>query len=83
MSTWEFLIWWSLIVLTFLGSFLCSGLEIGSYSLNRVRLDLKASRPNAGEDVRILRRELEKPAREIAEEQGAVEHADLCIAENT
>jgi CBS domain containing-hemolysin-like protein len=66
MSTWEFLIWWSLIVLTFLGSFLCSGLEIGSYSLNRVRLDLKASRPNAGEDVRILRRELEKPARLLA-----------------
>lgn len=66
MTTWEFLLWWSLIVLTFAGSFLCSGLEIGSYSLNRVRLDLKASRSNAGDEVRILRRELEKPARLLA-----------------
>ncbi len=66
MTTWEFLLWWSLIVLTFVGSFLCSGLEIGSYSLNRVRLDLKVSRANAGDNVRILRRELDKPARLLA-----------------
>lgn len=66
MSTWEFLVWWSLIVLTFVGSFLCSGLEIGSYSLNRVRLDLKASRSNAGDNVRVLRKELEHPGRLLA-----------------
>jgi putative hemolysin len=66
MSTWEFLLWWSLIVLTFLGSFLCSGLEIGCYSLNRVRLDLQASRPGGDERPRILRKELENPARMLA-----------------
>jgi putative hemolysin len=66
MSTWEFLIWWGLIVLTFVGSFLCSGLEIGSYSLNRVRLEMRASRAEKKDSFRVLRAELERPSRLLA-----------------
>ncbi len=65
-SPGEWALWWSLLVLAFAASALCSGLEVGCYSLNRVRLDLRAARTPPDLEARILRSELERPARLLA-----------------
>jgi CBS domain containing-hemolysin-like protein len=62
----EWTLWWSLLVLAVGASALCSGLEVGGYSLNRVRLDLRAARTPPDPDARVLLSELRQPARLLA-----------------
>lgn len=59
------LLWWSLIAVGGIGSCLASGLELGSYSLNRVRLMLRAG-SGADRSARLIRSELDKPDRLLA-----------------
>lgn len=66
MSQWEWVTYWSLLVLSVVASAACSGLEIGSYSLNRVRLDLRAAKTPPDWNARILKSEIERPARLLA-----------------
>lgn len=66
MTPLEWAFWWSLLVLAIAASALCSGLEVGSYSLNRVRLDLRAARTPPDQSARTLLHELRKPARLLA-----------------
>lgn len=57
---------WSLAgVCGVVGSALCSGAELGTYSVNRVRLDLRAVRTPPDGAARTLKAELERPARII------------------
>ena len=52
---------------TILASALCSGIETGCYSINRVRLDLRAGRATPVDHAaRIIRGELERPERLLA-----------------
>lgn len=63
MTTAEYLLWWSLAALGILGSALCSGAEMGCYSVNRVRLDLRAGDARPDRLARLLRREISRPDR--------------------
>lgn len=67
---WETLVvwtvWWIAVILAVLASSLCSGLELGVYSVNRVRLDLRAARTPPDRAARTLKSELERPARVLA-----------------
>ncbi len=58
--------WWTLVILCVLASALCSGMELGVYSVNRVRLDLRAARTPVDRAARTLREELEQPGRVLA-----------------
>lgn len=58
--------WVALALAGLAGSALCSGAELGAYSVNRVRLDLRASRRPADPLALTLRAELEKPDRLLA-----------------
>lgn len=49
-----------------LGSALCSGLETGAYTLNRVKLHVRAEREPADCNARLLNRELNHPERFLA-----------------
>jgi CBS domain containing-hemolysin-like protein len=55
-----------MLVLAMFCSGLCSGLEMGCYSVNHVRMQLRAGRTPPDWDARILRAELERPARLLA-----------------
>lgn len=66
MSQWEWITYWSLLVLSFVASALCSGLETGSYTLNRVRLDLRAAKTPPDWNARFLKSEIDRPARLLA-----------------
>lgn len=59
------LLWWCVIALGSIGVMLVSGIELGCYSLNRVRLALRAG--SAGDRAaRLIKSELEKPDRLLA-----------------
>jgi putative hemolysin len=58
-------LWWSLIAIGALGSFLASGIELGCYSLNRVRLMLRIGVPG-DRSARLIKGELDKPDRLMA-----------------
>jgi putative hemolysin len=66
MMIWEWWIAWAMLVLTFAASALASGMEIGSYAVNRVRLDLRSGRTPPDDGARILAGELRFPARLLA-----------------
>jgi CBS domain containing-hemolysin-like protein len=55
-----------MLVLAVFCSALCSGLEMGCYSVNQVRLQLRAGRTPPDWDARVLRSELDRPARLLA-----------------
>jgi len=57
------LIWWVLGFAGLAGSAICSGLEVGLYSVNRVRLQVRARLSESASGIAILRHELEHPAR--------------------
>lgn len=59
-------VWWGLALFGLAGSALCSGLEIGVYTVNRVRLAVRAARAGSGASARVLRNELEHPERLLA-----------------
>ena len=63
MTGQETLFWAALAVAGIVGSALCSGLEMGLYSLSRVRLDLRASASPPDRCARMLHHELERPDR--------------------
>lgn len=58
--------WWLLAIASVLGSALCSGVEMGCYSLNRIRLDLRVLRSPPDRAARLLQREIDNPARLIS-----------------
>lgn len=57
------ILWWVLGFVGLGGSAVCSGLEVGLYSVNRVRLQVRARLSQTASSVAILRHELEQPAR--------------------
>jgi CBS domain containing-hemolysin-like protein len=57
------ILWWLLGFVGLAGSAMCSGLEVGLYSVNRVRLQVRARLSESASIIEILRRELEHPAR--------------------
>ena len=63
MTGLHFILWGGVAVLGIAGSALCNGMEIGSYSLNRVRLRLRTARSYA---ARLLAAELEHLDRMLA-----------------
>ncbi len=73
MNFWDEFPWWLLLVVGVAGCGLSSGLEIGLYSLNRVRLHLLAHRGDA--NARILDRIVRQRA-------GAVHLATMLIVTN-
>jgi putative hemolysin len=56
------LLWWLLGVIGLVGSALCSGLEIGMYSVNRVRLQVQSRLHRSDSGIARLRKELDHPA---------------------
>ena len=58
-------LWWCVIALGSIGLALTCGIELGCYSLNRVRLMLRAGSPT-DRSARLIRTELEKPDRLLA-----------------
>jgi putative hemolysin len=70
MTLTEYILWWVAAAVGILGSAMCSGVELGCYSLNRVRLNLRAtgagnaSKPDAL--ASMLRAEVERPDRLLA-----------------
>ena len=61
--SWITFAWLAAGIIMLVLSFFISGLEIGTYSLNRVRLNLRASAQPPDSRARILARELENPGR--------------------
>src|SRR5436309_2136726 len=55
------MVWWALVLVGTLGMGVASGVEMGSYALSRVRLNVRADWR-----ARVLRRELERPDRLLA-----------------
>lgn len=58
-------VWWCFIALGAIGSAIASGVELGCYSLNRVRLVLRAGSPD-DRAARLIKNELDKPDRLLA-----------------
>ncbi len=66
MSLLEQIGWWILAITGLLLASIVAGVELGCYSVNRVRLNLRAERGRGGRPdpaARILRRELDRPDR--------------------
>lgn len=66
MSLIETIGWWALAIASLFLAAVVAGVELGSYSVNRVRLNVRAERGRGGKpdpSARILRRELERPDR--------------------
>lgn len=58
--------WWGLALVGLLGSAVCSGAEMGCYTLNRVRLHLRAHRHPPDHAARLLKAEIDRPARLVS-----------------
>jgi len=65
MTPQEAAIWIAIALIGLIGSALCSGIETGTYSINRVRLRLRAENPK-DRRARRLQTELEQPERVLA-----------------
>lgn len=61
----EYIGWLLLAVLALAGSWLCSGMETGTYMLSRIRLLVRAEQPGGRADptARLLKREVDRPER--------------------
>jgi len=59
-------IWWALLIIGVVGSALCSGLEIGFYSINRVRLQIRSSAGTRDRRARVLAGEAARPDATLA-----------------
>jgi hypothetical protein len=66
MTQWEYIAWWFVGCIGILGSAMCSGLETGCYTLNRVRLALRAGGSPPDAHAVALRKELSQPDRFVA-----------------
>ncbi|MBL4590815.1 MAG: DUF21 domain-containing protein [Phycisphaerales bacterium] len=56
-------LWWVFVGIGLAGSALCSGLEVGMYSINRVRLQVRSRIGSHVQAISKLRNELDQPAR--------------------
>lgn len=67
MTTFELALWWTLMLVALTASSCFSGVEVGCYTLNRVRLDLRAGRTSRPDRAaHVLKSELEQPDRLLA-----------------
>lgn len=66
MTWWEWALWSIVTSGGLAASALCSGIETGLYSVNRVRADIAASTARRNHAARLLRGELDRPERAIA-----------------
>lgn len=63
MTTGELIFYWGMSIVGLAGMALCAGAEIGSYSVNRVRLHLAAEGVSPGVRARWLKGEIDRPDR--------------------
>jgi CBS domain containing-hemolysin-like protein len=63
---WVQAAWWAMVALGLTGTALCNGVELGAYTLNRVRLDLRANRRPPDRAAILLREEVNHPDRLLA-----------------
>lgn len=66
MNYWEYVGYWITGLVGLAGSAMCSGIETGCYTLNRVRLALRAGGVPPDSQALILREELSRPDRFVA-----------------
>src|SRR5262245_43440460 len=66
MTPWQEVLWWSVALAGVIVSALSAGMEIACYSVNRVRLDLRAVRVPPDRRARLIRAELDRPDRLLA-----------------
>ncbi len=59
MSTLELILWWAVVLLGIGGSAICSGLEVGLYTVNRVLVRVHAVGGDRGQRARILEHQIE------------------------
>lgn len=59
MSTLELILWWLLVLIGIGGSAICSGLEVGLYSVNRVLVRVRAAGERGSKRAQILKAQLE------------------------
>jgi magnesium and cobalt exporter, CNNM family len=62
MSTLEIIVWWAIVFVGLGGSALCSGLEVGLYTVNRVLVRVHAAGAQRGGGARLLESQIEQPA---------------------
>lgn len=63
MSTPELVIWWVLVLIGIGGSAVCSGLEVGLYSVNRVLVQIRAAGSGLrSKRARLLEHQIQNPA---------------------
>lgn len=62
MSTLELILWWMVVLLGIGGSAICSGLEVGLYTVNRVLVRVHASGGDRGQRARMLETQIEHAA---------------------
>lgn len=59
MSSLELALWWLIVLVGISGSALCSGLEVGLYTVNRVLVRVHAVGGNRGQRARVLESQIE------------------------
>ena len=63
MSTSELVIWWVIVFVGIGGSAVCSGLEVGLYSVNRVLVQIRAAGSGrSSKRARVLEHQIQNPA---------------------
>lgn len=60
MTPWAQVLWWTLTLIGLAGSWLCSGLETGVYTLDRIRLRVRAGRTPPDQAAALLMHEIER-----------------------
>ncbi len=59
MSTLEMILWWTVVLVGIGGSAICSGLEVGLYTVNRVLVRVHAASHERGQRARMLESQIE------------------------
>jgi len=59
MSTLEIILWWTVVLIVIGGSAICSGLEVGLYTVNRVLVRVHAASHDRGKRARMLESQIE------------------------
>ncbi|MBL4698690.1 MAG: DUF21 domain-containing protein, partial [Phycisphaerales bacterium] len=59
MSTLEIILWWTVVLIGIGGSAICSGLEVGLYTVNRVLVRVHAASHDRGKRARMLESQIE------------------------
>ena len=60
MSTLELIMWWAIVLIGIGGSAICSGLEVGLYTVNRVLVRVHAAGGGRGRRARVLEAQIEQ-----------------------